>query len=329
MQLGRRARCAIVLGLVFGSVASASAGESLFVEIGETFLSLDPHVMNSDGLWVAATGEAAAQDPEGIVRGLLTFLVGPSSEFTVGVNEDGVAFLEGSIRPAGEITVGGPAGQITVEAIVINRESFSSQERFEAGGRRDNWESEDGLILGAMNVEIDPLSRTLLITSDDVKLSAALAYDLGLPKLAGQTIGTLAFRARLVPLDGEVAWPRLTLHAGALPARIAKRTVKRQEHGDKEGRSEEHAHASGNMAPEDTHVALHPQSMMFRSPQESTGSSTTPESIGQLAPVELSGTSPTSDGSVAGGVIGPDVIVGVLPSMGSCGTDYVISAFSV
>ena len=149
-----------MLGLVLGSVASVFAGESLFVEIGETVLSLDPHVMHNDGLWVAATGEAAVQDAEEVVRGRLTFLVDPSSEFTIGVNEEGVAFLEGSIRPAGGITVGGPAGQLTVEAIVITRESFASQGRFDARGRKDYRETADGLILGATNVEIDRLSRT-------------------------------------------------------------------------------------------------------------------------------------------------------------------------
>ncbi len=45
--------------------------------------------------------------------------------------------------------------------------------------------------------------------------------------------------------------------------------------------------------------------------------------------VETSRNSPFPDGSVAGGVSGPDVIVGVLPSMGSQGTVSGISAFSV
>ncbi len=85
-----------------GSAASASVGESWGIEAGETILSLDPRVMDSDGLWVAATGEAAAAiSAEEVMQGLLTLLIDPGSDFVVGIGEDGGAFFGGSIRHAG------------------------------------------------------------------------------------------------------------------------------------------------------------------------------------------------------------------------------------
>jgi hypothetical protein len=181
---------------------SARANDTWVIDLGETRLSLNPDVTLPYGLWAEPIGDAAlATVVEDRDRDVLIWLVDPGSDFSISIAENGAPLFEGSIRHVGGMTVGGPAGRRALQTFVLAGGRGSKRERFVAvdGGRG----RAEGLILRGTRVHVDTVSRTLHITSDDVRLSPTWAAALSSPKLANMTIGTLVLRARLIPLDGE------------------------------------------------------------------------------------------------------------------------------
>ena len=203
MQHGRRTNFAIALSVAALSAAPVSA-QTWVIDLGETTLSLDPQVFENHGVWAAVTGEdAMAPEVDEDGRELLAFLVDLDSDFAVRIDENGVAFFEGSIRHVGGLTVGGPAGKRTLSTFVLNSDTSTSPHGFATAPAAGARGRPGGLILRATSVEIDPAGGILLITGDDVRLSRPWAAALGRPRLAGESIGRFALRARLVSLDGE------------------------------------------------------------------------------------------------------------------------------
>ena len=201
MQRGRRANFAIALSVAALSAVPVLAQETWVIDLGETTLSLDPQVFENHGVWAAVTGEdTGAPEVDEAGRELLAFLVDIDSDFAVGLDEDGVAFFEGSIRHVGGLTVGGPGGKRTLSTFVLISDTSTSPHGFVTAGERGR---PGGLILRATNAEIDPAGGVMLITGDDVRLSRPWAAALGRPRLARESIGRFTLRARLVSLDGE------------------------------------------------------------------------------------------------------------------------------
>ena len=194
---------AVVIGCLVCWSATPADGGTWVIDLGETLLSLDPRVFENHGVWATPTGEAGAMEVDGAGRERLAFLIDPGSDFVVHIDENGVAFFEGSIRHVGGLTFGGPAGRRSLDTFVLDSDTYTTPYGFVTFGEAREGGRPGGLILRATHVEIDPAAEILLITGDDVRLSLGWASALGRPKLAQETIGTFALRARLVSLDGK------------------------------------------------------------------------------------------------------------------------------
>ncbi len=154
---------------------------------GETRIALDTELMKKAGLTVSNTNPENDQS----TANMIVLEVSPDEIPFVMEMKDGVSagFREGLIRHTSGLRISNGARSVELNQFSIG---ISGSEH-----------TSDGLSVDAPNSQFDQVHRTLGIASDDVVMTDKLAGALGVPSLAGVSIGHLTSEVYLAYSGGE------------------------------------------------------------------------------------------------------------------------------
>jgi len=157
---------------------------------GETRIALDADLMQKAGLKISNTNPENDQS----TANMLVIEVSPDEIPFVMDLKDGAAagFREGLIRHTSGIRIIHGSQSIEIASFMIGV------------GESDLGRTASGLSVDAPMVNFDRFRRTIGVASDDVVITPRLAQDLGLPGLAGQSIGRLTSEVFLAWGGGEL-----------------------------------------------------------------------------------------------------------------------------
>jgi hypothetical protein len=169
------------------------SGEVWTVRGGTTTIALDA---SASAQWGLRLGAAEGESPD--ARGLAIMR---DSTFVFSVLDGSVGEVRGGeLVHLGDLEIGrGDASYVLADLVIATTGGTPIGSPWIAGSGA----GAPGLMLDRVKAGFDRSSKSLTVRSDELRMSAALARELGAPELARMVIGTVTIRASAMQIGGE------------------------------------------------------------------------------------------------------------------------------
>jgi len=183
--------CLSAIAALAATTADLRADQLWSVHGGHSTLSLDLSVLSHYGLRVESTDPANYPAPDGQVSLPVSF---EDEQFVLATRETSRPhFTSGTVHHRAGLVIAGPGGQVIIDDLAISAEPGVS-----LGGVRD------GELHTTSNASsFSSETSTLVLRSDAVVISRALAAELGVPAATGRSIGTLQSDVDMAYVGGD------------------------------------------------------------------------------------------------------------------------------